>query len=109
MIVKLKLKKSAYKKYVTNTNDPTAFPQLSNSSEELVMTFEESRNKYFMYLSNKLPNPLTPVKSYWSILLSFLFDMKTPVAPPIYVNGKFITEIKDKCDYFSDFLLINVC
>ena len=45
----------------------------------------------------------TPVKSYWSILQSFLSDKKIPVAPPIFVNGKFITEIKDKYDCFNIF------
>ena len=37
----------------------------------------------------------TPIKSYWSILQSFLSDKKISVVPPIFV--------KDKYDYFNIF------
>lgn len=46
-----------------------------------------------------LTDLLTSIKSYWSILRTLLSDEKTPIDPPLFVNGKFITEIKDKYDY----------
>ena len=63
------------------------------------------QGKNWLRLSRNLEikNCSTPIKSYWSILQSFLSDKKIPVVPPIFVNGKFITEIKGNRDYFNIF------
>ena len=99
--IKIKEKNNVYK-----TCDPTEFSQLNNTSEELVMSIEESRSKYFVYLSSKLSDLSTPIKICWSILRSFfylIFYLKTLAVPPVLVNEKYITEVKNKCDYFNIF------
>ena len=100
IINKIKENNNVYK-----THDPIEFSQFNNSSEELVMSNEESRNKYFMNLPNKLAQLSTPIRLYWSVCGLFLYDFlpKTLVVPPVFVNEKYITEVKDKCDYFNRF------
>ena len=66
IINKIKEKNNVYK-----THDSIEFSQFNNSSEELVVSNEESRNKYFMNLSNKLTQLSTPIRLYWSVLRSF--------------------------------------
>ena len=69
--IKIKEKNNVYQKCVTNPQDLTAFSQFNNTSEELVQAIIEYRNKYFVYLSNKLVDLTTLIKSCWSILRSF--------------------------------------
>ena len=60
-------------------------------------------------LGNKLNNPQTGSKFYWSILNKFLQNKKIPLIPPILSNGTFITNLHEKIDLFNTiFLLINV-
>ena len=64
---------------------------------ETELVIEESRNK----IKHKLADPSAAMKLYWSILRSFLSDIRNPVVPHVFVNGKFTAEMKDKCDYFN--------
>ena len=67
--IKIKGKNDAYlKRMLQNPQSCNISPiQLS----KLVNGIEESINKYFKYLPNKLSDPSIPIKSYWSMLWSF--------------------------------------
>ena len=41
---------------------------------------------------NKLNDPNTAPKTYWSILNYFLYTKKIPAILPILINGKFISD-----------------
>ena len=53
-------------------------------------------------MSKKLNDPSTAPKSYWSILNWFLNNKKIPI-PPIFYNGKVISDFKEKADLFNSF------
>ena len=54
-------------------------------------------------LCNKLNDPHTGAKSYWSILHKLLQKIKIPLIPPISSNGTFITNVYEKIALFKTF------
>ena len=58
---------------------------------------------YYSRLSNKLLDSKRSPKSYWSILKTFLNNKKIPCIPPLFHNGKFIMDFKEKTELFNDF------
>ena len=51
----------------------------------------------------KLNVPSTAPKFYWSILNWFLNNKKIPSIPPIFHNGKVISDFKEKANLFNSF------
>ena len=66
------------------------------------------RKNYISSLGNKLNDPQTGAKSYWSILNKYLQKKNIPLIPKICFNGTFITKICEKISLFNTFLRINV-
>ena len=62
------------------------------------------KNDYHGQLSDKLNDPETSRKSYWSILKSLYNEKKVQLIPPILVNNKLISSFKEKANNFSDFV-----
>ena len=54
-------------------------------------------------LGNKLNDPYTGAKSYWSILNKLLQKIKIPLIPPILFNGTFINNIYNTETLFNNF------
>ena len=58
----------------------------------------DAKEKCVRCMSNKLNDPLTSPKTYWSILNRFLNNRKIPAIPPLLVNGDIITNFSEKAD-----------
>ena len=63
----------------------------------------KAKEKYLFSLGNKLNDPQTGAKSYWSILNKFVQKKKIPLIPPILWNGTFVTNICEKITLFNTF------
>ena len=64
-----------------------------------------TKDSYFINLGNKLNNPQTSTKTYWSILKSFLNKIKIPTTPPLLVKGTLETDFRKKAifnTFFAD-------
>ena len=59
-------------------------------------------------MSDKLHDPLTAPKTYWSILNHFLNNKKIPAITPLHINGDIIINFSEKADLFNKFLRTNV-
>ena len=53
--------------------------------------------------SDKLNDPKTSAKAYWSILKTLYNGKKIPLIPPILVNNKLISNFKEKANHFNAF------
>ena len=66
---------------------------------------QNRREGYFYDLSVKLNNSQISPKTYWSIIKLCFNGRKIPIIPPLSVNGKIITNFKEKANlsnkYFS--------
>ena len=67
---------------------------------QLNISIEESKEKYYTKLSSRSASPLTSRKTYWSILKSFLNNKKSLCIPPLFHENKFITDFKEKAELF---------
>ena len=57
-------------------------------------------------ISEKLNNPITTIKYYWSLIKTLLNGKKVPCVPPIYDNNRYVTDFKEKCQLFNSFFLV---
>ena len=97
------MKAKIYESYVKNGRsdaDKDEMVRLTNLSSDAIT---KAKEKYFYSLSNKLNDPQTGAKYYWSILKRFLQKNKIPLIPPILWNGTFITNLCEKVTLFNTF------
>ena len=48
-------------------------------------------------------DPVTSVKTYWSVLKTLLNNKKIPCLPPLFCLGKYTTDFKKKAELFNSF------
>ena len=65
--------------------------------------FIESKERFIAKMSAKLDNPKTVPKTYWSIINKFLSNKKTPIIPPVLVNGELVSDFEQKPNWFNSY------
>ena len=99
----LRRKSRLYKKYISGgrtKEDETNLIEVTEMTSNLISTYKDS---YFKKLGQKLNDPNTSTKAYWSILKRFLNKLKIPEIPPLIENNVFITDFKTKANIFNEF------
>ena len=64
---------------------------------------DDSKQKYYLRLSQKLNTIQKSTKEYCALLEIFLNNRKIPVFPPLFCNNKFVTDCKEKAELFNSF------
>ena len=64
---------------------------------------QNRREGCFYDLSVKLNNSQISPKTYWSIIKLCFNGRKIPIIPPLSVNGKIITNFKEKSNLFNKY------
>ena len=59
-------------------------------------------------MTTKLQDPKTAAKTYRAILSRPLYKKKIPAIPPLFVNGKFVSDFWEKESIFNNFFA-SVC
>ena len=77
--------------------------KLQTISSELSEMILKRKIDYQLQLSDKLNDPETTAKAYWSVLKTLYNRKKIPLIPPILVNKKLISNFKEKANHFSNF------
>ena len=54
-------------------------------------------------IAKKLNDPQTNAKTYWSILKTFFNGRKIPVITPLPIDGKLVSDFKEKANRFNEF------
>ena len=85
----MKKRSKLTKRYYSNptANDKEA---LDFQAKEYTSLIIESKERFITKMSAKLGNPKTVPKTYWSIINNFLSNKKTPIIPPVLVNGELV-------------------
>ena len=61
------------------------------------------KEDYYCALSDKLNDPHTSAKSYWSILKTLYDGKKIPLIPPILISNNLVSNFKVKANHFNAF------
>ena len=91
------------KSFNINNKNYDAYLKLQTISTELPEMILKRNDDYHRQLSDKLNDPETSAKAYWSILKTHCNGKETPVTAPILVNNKLISNFKEKANHFSAF------
>ena len=100
----INLKNEIFKKYLKDGRPDSVYENLQTITWDLTKAVSSSKNVYYEQLANKLNDPNTSAKAYWSIIKTLFNGKKLPFIPPILVNNKRLTDFKDKANIFNDFL-----
>ena len=96
-------KKIACKSFNNNNKNYDAYLKLQTISTELSEMIFKRKNNHHHQLSDKLNDPETSTKAYWSILKTLYNGKKILLIPPILVNKKLISNFKEKANHLNDF------
>ena len=99
---KIQEKNSLYKSFLRNGKTSIDLDKVNEACQSLNLLVSESKAAYYTRLRNKLSNPKTSSKAYWSILKSFFSDKKIPVVPPLVINDEYVTDFKTKTEIFNN-------
>ena len=95
------MKAKIYENYVKNGRSDADKDELVRITSLSSDTITKAKDKYLHSLGNKLNDPQTGAKSYWSILNKLLQKIKIPLITPILSNGTFITNVCEKITLFN--------
>ena len=79
------------------------FILLENVLSEVSDLIFNRKNAYYNQLAQKLNEPKTSSKTYWSILETFSNGKKVPLIPPLFMNNKVESDFKSKANFFNKF------
>ena len=88
------------KKYKLNLTYSNVMNELTL---ELFSIISQRKDNYYLQLAKKLNDPQTNAKTYWSILKTFFNGRKIPIIPPLLIDGKIVSDFKEKANKFSEF------
>ena len=66
---------------------------------------EDAKSNYYVKIGEKLSNPTTGIKSYWSLVNKVLHKAKIPLIPPLLENDKFFMNFSAKAQIFNDYFI----
>ena len=75
---------------------------LNKLSEDLTNAITNSKLAYYRRIASKLNDPNSALKTYWSILKSFVNGKKIPLIPPILVKDQLVTNFLEKANLFNE-------
>ena len=90
-------------KYVKENQDPKEFNNIKCLQNELNSIIDNNKQNHYSRLSNKLIDPMTSSKVYWSTLKMFLNNNKIPCIPSLSHQNKYVTDFKEKAEIFNSF------
>ena len=88
-----------YDAYRKNIGNSQLHKNLSSLQQRLRDLIDDSKQKYFLRLTQKLNTIQKSTKAYWALLKFFLNNRKIPVIPPLFHNNKFL----EKAELFNSF------
>ena len=92
-----------FQQYLKNGRKIADFEIADKEAAELSEMIQNRKEKYSYDFILKLNNPQTSPKTYWSIIQSCYSGRKIPIILPLSVNGKNITNFKEKANLFNKY------
>ena len=77
-----------FKEYLKDGRPNSVYKNLQTITWGLTEAISSSKNIYYERLANKLSDPNTTSKAYWSIIKTLVNSKNVPVVPPVLANNK---------------------
>ena len=100
---KIHWKNCIYNQYVNSLRNHADYDILQQAISEVSEFVDNAKNNYYDNLANKLSNPSSSSKTYWSILKLFCNNKKIPLIPPILIGNKLESDFKLKANHFNKY------
>ena len=94
------------KSYYKNGQKKSDFEKLLEKSSDCTKEILEAKNIYILKMMTKFQDPKTAAKTYWAILSRLLYKEKILAIPPLFVNGKFVSNFCEKTNLFNNFFAL---
>ena len=101
-------KNETFQQYSKNKRKIPDFENVDKEAAELSEIIQNWKEKDFCDIPLKLNHPQTSPKTYWSIIKSCYNGRKIPIIPPLSVNGKIITNFKEKANLLTNIFRLNL-
>ena len=85
-------KKILYKKYLRSGKNTKVFEEFKLLQNKIVNLTNDSRDRYYTRISNKLNDSHIFPKANWSILKMFLNNKNTPIIPTLFYENRLVTD-----------------
>ena len=86
-------KNDTYRSHILNDKNPQIFHKVKYIQKQLKHLIEHCQGKYYLRISKKLMDPMTSLKSHWSILKTLLNNNKNSL-------HSFVSSIQQICIRF---------
>ena len=101
MLINEKLR--TYNAYRKNIGNSQLRKNLSSLQQRLRDLIDDSKQKYFLRLTQKLNIIQKSTKAYWALSKICLNNRKILVIPPLFHSNKFVTDFKGKAELLNSF------
>ena len=86
-----------------SNNNNQYFENFQSLQNLLGVSIEASKERYYSRSSNKLMEPSTSPKTYWSVLKSSHNNKNILCIPPVFHENRFVTNFQEKAELFNSF------
>ena len=85
---------NTYRSYILSNKNPQIFEKEKYLQNQLKLSTETNKERYYLTIYKKLMNPMTSAKTYWSTLKSLLNNKKIACIPTLFHQNKYVTDFK---------------
>ena len=97
----IRAKNNFYKKFIHKTNNMYHRYAFKNLQNHLNKCIQISKLNSVNKIAQRLSDPNTSSKCYWSLLKTLLNGKKIPCIPPLFHGDKYIVDFREKSEIFN--------
>ena len=97
------IKDNFCKKFVRKSNNMYHHYAFKNLQNHLNQSIQIAKQNYVNKIAQRLGDPNTSSKCYWSLLRTKLNGKKIPCIPPLFHGDKYIVYFQEKSEIFNSF------
>ena len=99
----IRAKDNFYKKFVRKSNNMYNLCAFKNLQNHLNKSIQIAKQNHVNKIAQRLGDPNTSSKCYWSLLKTLLNGKKTAYIPPLFRGDQFIVDFQEKSEIFNSF------
>ena len=99
----IRAKDNFYKKFVRKSNNMYHLCAFKNLQNHLNQSIQIAKQNCVNKIAQRLGDPNTSSKCYWSLSKTLLNGNKIPCIPPLFHGYKFIVDFQEKSEIFNPF------